>query len=65
MKRQEDVQLPVASGCPYLILDVREKDDYDQCHIIGAMNYPVAMLSRSFNYFTKEILTYVSGRRER
>lgn len=54
-----DVQPPVVLQCPFLLLDVREKDDYDQCHIIGALNYPAAMLSRSFNYFTKEILSYV------
>ncbi|XP_062508203.1 centrosomal protein of 41 kDa-like [Corticium candelabrum] len=53
-----DVQPPVVLQCPFLLLDVREKDDYDQCHIIGALNYPAAMLSRSFNYFTKEILSY-------
>ncbi|XP_064400340.1 centrosomal protein of 41 kDa-like [Halichondria panicea] len=43
---------------PYLLLDVRCKEDYDQCHIISAKNYPVAMLSRSCNYFTKDILDY-------
>ncbi|XP_065826326.1 centrosomal protein of 41 kDa-like [Oscarella lobularis] len=43
---------------PYLLLDVRDRDAYDACHIIGALSYPMAMLSRSCNYFTKEILTY-------
>lgn len=58
IKVQEDKEPSVSSKCPYLLLDVREKDDYDQCRLIGAVSYPAAMLSRSFNYFTKEILTY-------
>ncbi|XP_067915541.1 centrosomal protein of 41 kDa isoform X2 [Heterodontus francisci] len=44
--------------CPYLLLDVRDRDAYDQCHIIGAYAYPTAMLSRTMNPYTKEILEY-------
>ncbi|XP_078275663.1 centrosomal protein of 41 kDa isoform X2 [Rhinoraja longicauda] len=44
--------------CPFLLLDVRDRDAYDQCHVIGAYNYPVAMLSRTMNPYTKEILEY-------
>ncbi|XP_043569957.1 centrosomal protein of 41 kDa isoform X1 [Chiloscyllium plagiosum] len=44
--------------CPYLLLDVRDRDAYDQCHIIGAYSYPIAMLSRTMNPYTKEILEY-------
>ncbi|KAM4036733.1 centrosomal protein of 41 kDa [Anomaloglossus baeobatrachus] len=44
--------------CPFLLLDVRDKDCYDQCHIIGANSYPTAMLSRTMNPFTSEILNY-------
>ncbi|XP_078090868.1 centrosomal protein of 41 kDa isoform X2 [Mustelus asterias] len=44
--------------CPYLLLDVRDRDAYDQCHIIGANSYPIAMLSRTMNPYTKEILDY-------
>ena len=76
---------PPSPPLPYLLLDVRHKDDYDQCHIRTgepdnqsvseyfcesllsflnaqciAMSYPATMLSRSCNYFTKEILEYVS-----
>ena len=25
----------ILEGCPYLLLDVRDKDAYDQCHIIS------------------------------
>ncbi|XP_069812351.1 centrosomal protein of 41 kDa isoform X2 [Dendropsophus ebraccatus] len=44
--------------CPFLLLDVRDRDCYDQCHIIGAYNYPTAMLSRTMNPFTQEILNF-------
>eukprot|EP00731_Ephydatia_muelleri_P001110 Em0001g1110a len=44
--------------CPYLLLDLRDKDDYDKCHIISARCYPATMLSRSCNYFTQDILEY-------
>ncbi|XP_038667720.1 centrosomal protein of 41 kDa [Scyliorhinus canicula] len=44
--------------CPYLLLDVRDRDAYDQCHIIGANSYPIAMLSRTMNPYTKELLDY-------
>lgn len=58
-KEQEDpevIQQP--SVCPYLLLDLRDKDDYDNCHIIPAKSYPATMLSRSCNYFTQDILEY-------
>uniref|UniRef100_A0A3Q2T4D6 Centrosomal protein 41 n=1 Tax=Fundulus heteroclitus TaxID=8078 RepID=A0A3Q2T4D6_FUNHE len=44
--------------CPYLLLDVRDRDQYDCCHIIGAHSFPVAMLSRTMNPYTKEVLEY-------
>ncbi|KAG8440078.1 hypothetical protein GDO86_006030 [Hymenochirus boettgeri] len=44
--------------CPFLLLDVRDRDCYDQCHIIGAKNYPTAMLARTMNPFTSEILQF-------
>ncbi|XP_059843043.1 centrosomal protein of 41 kDa isoform X2 [Hypanus sabinus] len=44
--------------CPYLLLDVRDRDAYEKCHIIGAYNYPIAMLSRTMNPYTKEVLEY-------
>mmetsp|Transcript_25719 Transcript_25719/g.31176 ORF Transcript_25719/g.31176 Transcript_25719/m.31176 type:complete len:156 (+) Transcript_25719:171-638(+) len=42
----------------YLLLDMRDADDFAKCHINGALNYPAPMLSRSVNNFTPEILTY-------
>ncbi len=51
-KLQQDMNLP------YLLLDIREKDEYEACHIISALSYPIAMLSRSVNNETKEMLSY-------
>ncbi|XP_052285777.1 centrosomal protein of 41 kDa A-like isoform X2 [Dreissena polymorpha] len=48
----------VLDGCPYLLLDIRDKDSFDQCHIITAKNYPSAMLSRACNYETKDMLAF-------
>ncbi|NXT33818.1 CEP41 protein, partial [Pelecanoides urinatrix] len=44
--------------CPFLLLDVRDRDAYDQCHIVGAYSYPIAMLSRTMNPYTNSILEY-------
>ncbi|KAF8568767.1 hypothetical protein P879_01921 [Paragonimus westermani] len=43
---------------PYLLLDVRDREDFDACHIITALNYPIAMLSRSINFETPEMLAF-------
>ncbi|KAI0223033.1 Centrosomal protein of 41 kDa [Lamellibrachia satsuma] len=44
--------------CPYLLLDVRDSDDYMQCHLVTAVSYPKANLSRATNYESKEMLAY-------
>ncbi|XP_067325462.1 centrosomal protein of 41 kDa [Anolis sagrei] len=44
--------------CPFLLLDVRERDAYDQCHIVGAYSYPIATLSRTMNPYTNDVLEY-------
>ncbi|XP_026578111.1 centrosomal protein of 41 kDa isoform X2 [Pseudonaja textilis] len=44
--------------CPYLLLDVRERDAYEQCHLVGAHSYPIATLSRTMNPYTNSILEY-------
>ncbi|XP_062403659.1 centrosomal protein of 41 kDa [Sardina pilchardus] len=53
-----DVEEKPYPDCPYLLLDVRERDLYDQCHIISALSYPIATLSRTINPFTMEVLNY-------
>ncbi|XP_068168589.1 centrosomal protein of 41 kDa [Antennarius striatus] len=44
--------------CPYLLLDVRDRDQYECCHIISASSFPITMLARTMNPYTKEILQY-------
>jgi len=45
-------------NCPYLLLDVRDEDEYERCHLVTAGNFPSAMLARTMNNFTKEILEF-------
>ncbi|XP_060100612.1 centrosomal protein of 41 kDa isoform X3 [Heteronotia binoei] len=44
--------------CPFLLLDVRDREAYERCHIIGAFSYPIATLSRTMNPYTNDILEY-------
>ncbi|XP_043824915.1 centrosomal protein of 41 kDa isoform X3 [Dromiciops gliroides] len=44
--------------CPFLLLDVRDRDSYSQCHIVGAYSYPIATLSRTMNPYSNDILEY-------
>jgi len=52
-----DIQL-ISDVRPYLLLDVRDLDDFNQWHIKSARNYQHTMLSRVMNYETKDLLTY-------
>ncbi|XP_024117643.1 centrosomal protein of 41 kDa [Oryzias melastigma] len=63
--RTDDDLLPDAApadrpypDCPYLLLDVREREQYDLCHIIGAHSFPIGMLSRTMNPYSREVLEY-------
>ena len=44
--------------CPYLLLDVRDPSEYEQFHIVSSQSYPISNLSKSCNYFTREIFEY-------
>ncbi|XP_075414780.1 centrosomal protein of 41 kDa isoform X1 [Tenrec ecaudatus] len=44
--------------CPFLLLDVRDRDSYQQGHIVGAYSYPIATLSRTMNPYSSDILEY-------
>uniref|UniRef100_UPI0037E95EC7 centrosomal protein of 41 kDa n=1 Tax=Semicossyphus pulcher TaxID=241346 RepID=UPI0037E95EC7 len=44
--------------CPYLLLDVRDRDLYDRCHIISAHSFPISLLSRTMNPYTRDVLQY-------
>ncbi|NWX29677.1 CEP41 protein, partial [Notiomystis cincta] len=58
--KQEDPQAKETPypDCPFLLLDVRDRDAYEQCHIVGAYSYPIATLSRTMNPYTNNILEY-------
>ncbi|NWR44095.1 CEP41 protein, partial [Regulus satrapa] len=59
-KKEEDGQAQERPypDCPFLLLDVRDRDAYEQCHIVGAYSYPIATLSRTMNPYTNHILEY-------
>ncbi|CAF2085375.1 unnamed protein product [Rotaria magnacalcarata] len=44
--------------CPYLIVDLRDKDEFNTNHIVSAHHYPAPMLSRCTNNESKELLIY-------
>jgi len=43
---------------PYLLVDLRDKDEFRMNHIVSAHHYPAAMLSRCSNNESKELLIY-------
>ncbi|CAF1086912.1 unnamed protein product [Adineta steineri] len=43
---------------PYLIVDLRDKDEFRTNHIVSAHHYPAAMLSRCSNNESRELLIY-------
>jgi len=44
--------------CPFLLLDVRDEEAYENCRIQGAKHYPKARLSRATGQFTSEVLSF-------
>ncbi|XP_076448460.1 centrosomal protein of 41 kDa-like [Babylonia areolata] len=49
----------VRSGtCPYLLLDLRDRDSFQQSHIITAKSYPSSTLGRAVNYESKDMLKF-------
>jgi len=41
------------STCPYLLLDIRDKDEYDQCHIIPGMFFILSAPPSCLNFLSK------------
>ncbi|XP_063720007.1 centrosomal protein of 41 kDa-like isoform X2 [Symsagittifera roscoffensis] len=37
-------------GHPFLLLDCQDEEDFEKCHIVGAINFPKSRLSRAVNY---------------
>ncbi|CAM6104966.1 unnamed protein product [Calypogeia fissa] len=48
-----------------LLLDLRDIDDYQICHIKGALSYPAVNLKKSVNYFSADILSFINKEPER
>ncbi|XP_068943327.1 centrosomal protein of 41 kDa isoform X1 [Petaurus breviceps papuanus] len=57
-KTEPDAKDKPYPDCPFLLLDVRDRDSYSQCHIVGAYSYPIATLSRTMNPYSNDILEY-------
>ncbi|CAB3987970.1 centrosomal of 41 kDa [Paramuricea clavata] len=55
---QSTVITPDVQSLPYLLLDIRLPDEFKQCHIIGAINYEKAYLSRTVNWCTEELSSF-------
>jgi len=51
------VETPYAQ-MPYLLVDVRDKESFAQCHIITAKSYPATNFSRTMNPFSHEMLQF-------
>lgn len=64
----DDIQAPKPSielpDCPFLLLDVRDEEEFEKCHIQLAKCFPKARLSRATNQFTPEVLSF-KGRPEK
>ena len=54
----DEYQIPKAPKREYLILDVREREEYEACHILGALHYPPTKLTHATNPYTTEILQF-------
>lgn len=46
------------SQSPYLLVDVRDSDAYEQCHMITAESYPSTNFSRTMNPFSHQMLQF-------
>uniref|UniRef100_A0A7M5V7M9 Rhodanese domain-containing protein n=2 Tax=Clytia hemisphaerica TaxID=252671 RepID=A0A7M5V7M9_9CNID len=57
-QHHREIVAPDPLSLPYLLLDIRDSDAFDEGHIIGAINYPSAMLNRTVNYLSKEICAF-------
>ncbi|KAL0483542.1 41 kD caentrosomal protein A [Acrasis kona] len=42
----------------FMLLDVRDADDFTRCHLLGAVHYPAPMLSRSVNPLLPEMYSF-------
>lgn len=45
---------------PFIVLDLRDPDEYEACHIRGAANFHHVRLSRAQNYWTPQVFEYIN-----
>ena len=50
--------IPKKRDRPYLILDIRDEDQYKRGRIVTSKSYPAVKLSRSVNYETREMYRF-------
>ncbi|PRD29944.1 UNVERIFIED_CONTAM: cep41-b [Trichonephila clavipes] len=63
-KQKKIVPPKIEKKVPYLLLDVRDRDEFLRSHIKTARHYPAAMLSRSIGYEIEEMKHYKNNRPE-
>ncbi|KAM8860872.1 centrosomal protein of 41 kDa isoform 1-T1 [Synchiropus picturatus] len=52
-----DLNVPYPD-CPYLLLDVRDREQYERCHVISAFSFPRTMISRTMVPYPRIMLDY-------
>ena len=56
LDREEEAAATDTVARPFLILDVRDPEDFSRGHLVYSHNYPHTRLNRAFDYETKEML---------
>jgi rhodanese-related sulfurtransferase len=57
-EKENNKSKPKKKDRPYLILDIRDVDDYKRGRILSSRSYPAALLSRSVNFESKDMLKF-------
>lgn len=57
-QHQMEYQLPKAPRKEIVVVDIRDREDFEQCHIGSALCYPHTKLSHAMHHFPPELLKY-------
>jgi centrosomal protein CEP41 len=57
-KPEPDLLLQPYPQMPYLLVDVRDIEEYNECHIISALSYPAQNFTRTMNPFSPEMYNF-------
>lgn len=60
LKPQKFSRLLNSERTEVLVLDLRDEEQYEKFRVVGAVSYPVALLSRAVNPFIPEILEFAN-----